>query len=508
MGDPVVSSPDTLVPPESPAPRKRTSSFAADMLKLVSGTVVAQAVALVATPIITRLFSPEAFGVNAAFISISSVAQVFLLLRYDQAIVLPEDDRDASNLLVASILIGIVISLLISVTLWFFGDWILNVLNLGDAAGYLWVLLPTLLISVFYTVLNTWFTRVRNFSLIAAGQMVNALGTTGMRIGAGLIGANGAPALLITNMLGSLVALFYLGRGALNRTSRDLWSAVSWQNMLAQLRRYADQPRYGTVAMLLNTVSWQLPVFLLTGFFSPAIAGQYALGQRVISTPMSLVGNSISQVFFARAAASYHDGSLESLALGVLKRLVIFGLAPTLFLLIEARDLFSIVFGPEWSEAGAYVQILALWSFVWFISSPISQLQIVLERQRFFLYWNLANFLTRFASLWIGSMQDSVELGLLLFGASGVVMYGFLTLYLTKAAGISNSSVFRIIGVNALLYAPALLLAVVMQVTGVDLWVRLATISLLFVLTFVYSVRDESVTQSAMRKLRTMRGGS
>jgi len=488
---------------EDPSLNKRQpSTFAADILRLASGTLFAQAIAIAVTPILTRLFSPEAYGTMAAFSSILSIIQVFLLLRYDQAIVLPTDDQDAINLLGASILIGTGISVLVSLAFWVWGAGLLELLNLAQAIPYLWILLPMLLIYVLHTAMGAWATRLRQFGVVAGSQMISSLSTATLRVGSGLAGANGALSLLVANLAGTALTVVFLGKRLFGATATESFAQIRWNRMLAQVQRYSDQPRYGTAAMMLNAVSWQLPIFLLTSLFSPAAAGQYALGQSVIRTPMSLLGNSITNVYLARAATARHDGTLSSLTENVFKRLLLFGLPPTLFLFLAAQDVFSLLFGAEWSDAGRYVQILSFWSLIWFICSPISQLQVVLERQQFFLYWNLINFVTRALSLWIGAQHESVVLGLLLFAASGVVMYGFLVLYLMNAAGVGTQAIIGIVFAQVLPYVPAPILMFVLHQFGIGLVMQLVLIIASILMAFLYSVRHDPVALRYWRKLQ------
>jgi O-antigen/teichoic acid export membrane protein len=58
-----------------PAPAQ-SSSFTTDVLKLVTGTTFAQAVTILASPLLTRLYGPEAFGFLALFTSITSIIGV------------------------------------------------------------------------------------------------------------------------------------------------------------------------------------------------------------------------------------------------------------------------------------------------------------------------------------------------------------------------------------------------------------------------------------------------
>ena len=62
---------------------KSSHSFAENVLKLVTGSVFAQGIGLLASPIVARLFGPEAFGLAAIFSAIGSIIGVVVCLRYD-----------------------------------------------------------------------------------------------------------------------------------------------------------------------------------------------------------------------------------------------------------------------------------------------------------------------------------------------------------------------------------------------------------------------------------------
>ena len=57
---------------------KKKSGFAGDVLKLVSGTTVAQLLILLVAPILTRLFAPDTWGVLAIFGSITGILGVIV----------------------------------------------------------------------------------------------------------------------------------------------------------------------------------------------------------------------------------------------------------------------------------------------------------------------------------------------------------------------------------------------------------------------------------------------
>ena len=92
------------------------SKFTKDVVTLVTGTAMAQAIPLALSPILTRLYTPDDFGVLAIYMSLAAVLTVFVSLKYDLAIIIPEKDSDAANTTV----LAIVIATLISILLFFF----------------------------------------------------------------------------------------------------------------------------------------------------------------------------------------------------------------------------------------------------------------------------------------------------------------------------------------------------------------------------------------------------
>jgi O-antigen/teichoic acid export membrane protein len=107
----------------------RSSSFATDVLKLVTGTTLAQVITVLASPVITRLYGPEAFGFLAVFTSITSIIGVVACMRYELAIMLPKTDEEAANLLGLSLPRVAGVSGLTVPALYFGGDALLSLLR-------------------------------------------------------------------------------------------------------------------------------------------------------------------------------------------------------------------------------------------------------------------------------------------------------------------------------------------------------------------------------------------
>ncbi len=413
------------------------TSFAGDVLVLVVGTTLAQGISVLVSPILTRFFLPEAFGIAALFDSITSILTEVSCLRYPSAIMLPEADEEAANLLGVSIGVAIVLSLMTVPVVWLGQSFIAEGLKAPALAPYLWLVPPAMFLAGLYGTLRAWNSRTKQFSRLSTTQVVASAVASGAKVGAGFGGLTSERSLIGANVLGLASSTAILGGQIWREDGRSLLGSITWQGMFNGLKRYRKFPLLSTWTGLLNSLSWQLPVFMLAAFFSPAVVGFYSLGNRVARVPMNLVGISLSQVFYQRAAEAKRSDSLSVVVLQVYKRLVAFALFPMLLLSIVGRELFVVVFGPEWAEAGVYTQILSIYLFFNLVSRPLGQLFSVLERQEADLTVNVLLLVSRFSALWFGGRTGNILLTIALFSLSGVAVYGGYALWGVRASGVA-----------------------------------------------------------------------
>jgi lipopolysaccharide exporter len=413
---------------------RKETTFLGDVGRIVSGTAVAQLILVLASPLLTRLFEPEAFGVAALLAGVTGIVAVVACLRYELAIVLPEDDGEAANLLFVSLLCTCVVSACTALCVWLAIDVLDRAAGLAALQPYLWLVPVMVLVQGAFTALNYWNTRTKHFARLARAQVTAAVATTSGQIAAGSAGI-GTSGMILSSVIGQSLSLAVLG-GQIARNDASFFAAsVNRAAMKRALLRHRKFPLYSTWSALLNVGSWQLPVFMMALFFSPVVVGFYALGFRILQLPMRLVGTAIGQVFVQRAARARTEGTLGPLVEDLLQRLLVIGAFPMFALTLAGKDVYVVVFGGEWAEAGLYTQILSPWAFMWFISSPLSQLYYVVEKQEFGFFFNAVLFASRFLSLGAGGIVGSPVLALALFSGTGLVLYGYLNLRLLAFAG-------------------------------------------------------------------------
>lgn len=226
--------------------------------------------------------------------------------------------------------------------------------------------------------------------------------------------------------------------------------------------------------------------------------GYYSLSNRMIVLPLTLIGSAIAQVFYQRSAElrTHSDNLSKSVEL-VFRRLVAIGLFPAVVLGIAGPELFGIVFGPNWVEAGRYAQILSPWMFVLFISSPITILFATLERQELALIVNAIILISRVAALVIGGLTNNIYITLIIWSGTGVIVYGGLALGLLKLTKVSWSLAFRTI-FQYVFYAalPALLLyAATNRLGSFSIWMLIITAGVSLAYYAIVLVKDHSLQE-------------
>lgn len=418
------------------------NTFAGNVFKLVSGNIFAQVLGIMLAPITARLFSPGAFGVAGVFSSIVAVVSLLTCLRYEFAIMSPKSDAEAANLFGLCLCLVLLTSFVASIILLAAGGSIAKVLKVPELGKYLWLMPVSILFSGLFLAFNGWNSRIKQFGRLSLAQVFSSLTAQATKLTAGFAGYVSAGTLIGTSTLGTIVSTSLLGGRIWHDDGRFLKRSIRWPMMIEGGKRYRDWPLFSVWSILFNTVSQQSPVWMLAFFFTPEIVGFYTLGKTVLGIPMILAGGAITQVFYQKASEVYNiSGDLPGLLEGVFKRLVSLSILPIFIITMIGRDVFVVVFGARWAEAGIYIQILGLWFFFQFITAPVTYLFAVLEKQRLSLLFSIILFVTRVGSLIFGGVTGEIRLTLLLLAGTGILHYGILSLYLSSSVGLAPARI-------------------------------------------------------------------
>ncbi len=403
--------------------------FIRNVAAVATGSAAAQAITIAFSPIITRLYGAEAFGVLGVFMAIISVISPVAALTYPIAIVLPKSDADAKELVRLSLYIAVIVASLTSFVLFFFQGQIVGLLQIDNIALYLTLVPLVILIVVSLQVSRQWLIRKKQFSIIAKAEALNAFIINSTKSGIGLFYPFAAVLVLLA-VFGQLLHAGILTLGAKSSQSskhgNGIETASQKTGTIKELMcRHRDFPFYRAPQVLINTISQNLPVLMLASFFGPAPAGFYAICRRVLGMPSRLLGKAVKDVFYPRITEAAHKGeNLTFLIIQATTGMAAVGILPFAVIVAFGPWLFGFVFGVEWTTAGEYARWLALMLFFHFINRPSVAAIPLLGIQRGLLVYEFFSTASKIIALYIGfGLFADDKIAIFLFSLAGMVAY-------------------------------------------------------------------------------------
>ncbi|WP_180074662.1 oligosaccharide flippase family protein [Acinetobacter sp. YH12116] len=363
------------------------SSFAKNVLTLMTGTTVAQAIPIVITPILTRMYTPEDFGVLALFVAITTILGSVANGRYELAIMLPESDDEAINVAAMGVLIATVLSICLLLPAIFLNQYLVTLLDNQFIGFWLYFVPFVVFLLGLYNVLNYLNNRKKCYKDIAKATVYKSVVQAAVQLGVGAIKAT-VGGLISGHIASNLVANTRL---AFNVKRQYSLANIKWVEMKRVAYRYIDFPKYSMWATLSNTLSYQLLNVLITTFYSITTLGFYSLAQRILGMPATLIGSSIGQVYFQQATIEKNKtGKATKIFNATTKKLVVLSCVFFIPLYFVLPSLFEIMFGDKWRIAGEYAQIIVPVFIVRFVGAALSNTNNIFEKQGLALAWQIA----------------------------------------------------------------------------------------------------------------------
>lgn len=400
----------------------RGSEFLRHAMTLMTGTSLSQILPIIASPFLTRLFTPADFGLLGLFTAITSVLAIPASGRFELAILLPAKDEDSFLVTVLSMLSSLLFSVLLLAIVFPLNRIITGLLHNNFISPWLYGVPVFLLLNGIYQSLNYWSNRRKQYKLMAFSRVLKSGLTIGVSLVFGIwkVLPDG---LIIGLLIGQALAtgIFLQQIGFRKQIAQY---KISKNSILKMGKRYIDFPKFSVPADMINALSNQMPVFLMTAFFGSAVVGLLNLTQRVLGAPISVIASAFADVFKQKASSQFNKtGDCKELWKLTFKTLLMISLPVFAIIGLAAPQLIAFVFGEKWIGSGYFARLLAPYFFLAFIASPLSRTLYVAEKQKMDLVWQIGLFITTGAGLYMGCILKSPEWCLSLFATAYCLMY-------------------------------------------------------------------------------------
>ncbi len=419
--------------------------FVRDVVTLMTGTAFAQSLTIIITPVLTRIYTPGDFGVLGIYTSIIGILAVICCGRYELAIVLPEKDEDASNLILASLLWTVVSTATVLVIIIIWGEWVASILKSPAITTWLWLLPINVLGLGLFQTLNYWNTRFKNYKRLATRQITQSSATASAQLGFGFLTKLGAGGLIAGQLIGLFIATSFLIKKFTIEDYVNVKRSLSVRELRKVAAKYKKYPIYSMLPSILDSLTVALPVMFFAKYFNLGITGQYSLGVRLLSLPASLIGAAVAQVYFQKIAVEYNrTGSIAAIVQQTCKALLMIAGPFCLIIMLLGPWLFTFFFGSNWTTAGEFSRILAPDIALRFVASPLSIVFGAVNRQEISALWQLIALVITSASLGLSLTMHDAYRSISFLMVSDLLLYSLYLFLIFRVSGAELKNIFRV----------------------------------------------------------------
>lgn len=387
------------------------------------GMVAGPLIQVIATPWLSRLYTPTEFGYLAFFVSSLSVLATVACLRYETAIPVVGDDlvKPATQVALFSALATM---LLASVVVWSGVPQALYqpFLKLGNlmwglpiaaACGGTMLLVYYLTLRRGEFVLNAVMRSLQVIIFVALAIGFTSFGLVQVQIASWLIAG--------------IVGLTYLIRQALPVQTKSLWATAV---------RFKHYPVLLTPTAFLDAVAVALPVFLIGSAYGPAATGNYSQLQRLLGAPLLLVSAVMGQMFFKYSGELFRAGkSSRQLMWWIVKIQAGIAAIVIMVLAVVGEPACKWLLGVGWRVDTLFLLLVTVPFMFRMIVSPVSTVFLTHHRVSLLAKWQVGYFITVCSTLYVASNVLKFEGFLLVYLMHELILYA---VYLSMANRVAS----------------------------------------------------------------------
>lgn len=376
---------------------KPKGEFSRNVLTLMTGTAIAQAIPIAISPILTRIYTPEDFGVFALYLSMSSLLSVIATGKYEFAIMLPKKESDAYHIFILSFVIVFVMSIFLWSIVFLFNDSLAAFFGNVSIGPWLYLIPLSVLLSGLNQSLNYWNNRNNHYKTIAYSKIVQSTASSGVNIGAGIQQWYGG--LILGSIAGQMVSFLALMSSFWKEVQKNIFT-LQGLKMYALAKKHKAFPTVYMTHSAMDVGKDVLVNIMLIRLYDSFLLGQFYMVNKILLLPSTLVGTSLSQVFFREVSKKHNlkkDFSRDVFIMA--KKLFLLSVGPCVIIVLFSNELFVFVFGENWEVAGDLAASFALYVMFQFVASPLSIVPLIVNRQLQAFYISLVG-----KGVYIGSM--------------------------------------------------------------------------------------------------------
>lgn len=406
----------------------KRSGFFKSITTLASGSLIAQMITILVSPITTRIFTPEELGIYTLLTTAIGMFGPVICGRFDLSIVIEKDEKNVYALFKLSTILTIFFSIIVSIGYYIY----LSMNNTYNSFKYAIIILFILLITTGLTnALTSYNNREKQYKLMTSVYVIRTCAQNFLMVLLGIL-KTGVVGLLISQVVSQFLGIKKQGEELIKKRKRI--ANITKDEMLFVAKKYKKQLIYSTPASFANSFSYSSINIFINSLFGASLLGYYSISYRALGLPLTVISNNVSKVFFEDASKEYNTNNNFQKSL---RKTTIFLLIIAILMVISLEILspllFELVFGEGWKQAGIYVQILAPMFGIRFVVTGVSTGLIIAQRQDYeFLIQSMFIISSILIFLFVKSMNFSIYVYLVLISLiySSIYVLFYIYIYL------------------------------------------------------------------------------
>ncbi|MCG3411728.1 lipopolysaccharide biosynthesis protein [Staphylococcus massiliensis] len=347
------------------------NKFLKDSFLLVISSAIAQIVLIFSVPIISRIYSPEQFGIFTLFNYLALIFIPVINARFDLLIINSKTTKKANAIAQISIMISLII-IIFTILAGVVGSIVLK--------GYYLEIISFVLLLVFVSLTNI-FTSYLNLNKkyfhISIINITRTLLMVIVQIAFGWLTHNSLGLILgftLSYLAGIIIGFKEFKKHfKLNKNIRYLKKVF---------KLHSNQLFYSPPSIIINSLTFSVTVFIIGLMYSTKDVGIYGMATRILNVPIVVAGMGLSKIFMQKASEDYYKfNNFRPVLLKFSLGLFFLGLIAYGPLLLLKEEVVLLFLGRDWLEVTIlFIPFVTLY-VTRLIVSTISLANIVINKQ-------------------------------------------------------------------------------------------------------------------------------
>ncbi len=360
-------------------------SFFRSVSILFTGTVIAQIISYTASPIISRQYLPEDNAYLGLFLRITALGAAIATARLELAFPVEKQNHHAFGIYRFSMRFSLMLSFFALVIVLIFSG-----IDYISFQNFLFLL--SLPFGIFLTALfnqgASWSLRNEDYSTIAKSSLLLSFFTNVLKVLLGLIKGNFL-FLIGATLLAFCLSIVTFMKNYMQVKTQSILTYNSKRTRVL-VAKNSDLYMYNLPHVLIDLARDLLLASIIWNCYGKMEFGSYDHAFRMLKLPIVFIGSAIGQVLFKKCSVLINEKkSIFPLVLRVSFILIGISIVPFMLIGFFGPQLFTFVFGEKWKLAGEMASTMVPWLLINFISSPLSHIPILLNKQKKFFWVNL-----------------------------------------------------------------------------------------------------------------------